>query len=95
MVRIIQPCIGDVWEHVEGGLYTVVGFGRHFSCGREYVICEGDDGTRLWPRDSWLHLVPYHGADAIRGAMVRPFKLVRQSLQPRTPSLPRSIRDAP
>jgi hypothetical protein len=95
MVRILQPCIGDVWEHIEGGVYTVVGFGRHFGSGREFVICEGEDGTRLWPRDSWLHHVPYHGADATPGAMARPFTLVRQGLQPRTPTLLPRAGDCP
>lgn len=87
MVRIIQPCIGDVWEFHEGGLYTVVDFVRHFGCEREYVVCEGDRDKRIWPKDAWMHLVPYRGADASSGAMVRPFTLVRQSLGPRTDSL--------
>lgn len=87
MVRIIQPCIGDVWEFHEGGLYTVVDFVRQFGSDREYVVCEGDAGRRIWPRDAWMHLVPYRGADAASGAMVRPFTLVRQGLLPRTESL--------
>lgn len=87
MVRIIPPCIGDVWEFHEGGAYTVVGFVRHFGSDRHYVVCEGEDGFRIWPMDAWMHLVPYRGPDALPGAMVRPFTLVRQGLRPRTESL--------
>jgi hypothetical protein len=89
MVRIIQPCIGDVWEFHEGGLYTVVNFVRHFGTGREFVVCEGERSgdRRIWPKDAWMYLVPYGGGDARPGAMVRPFTLVRQGLRPRTDSL--------
>jgi hypothetical protein len=87
MVHKLDPCIGDVWEYCEGGRYTVVGFVREFGGERDYVLCEGAGGQRIWPRDRWLHLVPYRGADAPSGAMVRPFTLVRRALaQPVQPA---------
>jgi len=80
MVRKLDPCIGDIWDHHEGGRYAVVGFVREFGDERDWVLCEGPGGRRIWPRDRWLHLVPYQGADAASGAMVRPFTLVRRAM---------------
>jgi hypothetical protein len=77
-----QPCIGDVWDYWEGGRYTVVGFVRQFGSEHEYVLCEDGEDRRIWPREAWDHLVPYRGADAPSGAMVRPFAFVRQGLAP-------------
>jgi hypothetical protein len=86
MVHKLDPCIGDVWDYCEGGRYTVVGFVREFGGERDYVLCEGTAGQRIWPRDRWLHLVPYRGADAPPGAMVRPFTLVRRALAQQPPA---------
>jgi len=94
MVHKLDPCIGDVWDYCEGGRYTVVGFVREFGGERDYVLCEGTAGQRIWPRDRWLHLVPYRGADAMAGAMVRPFTLVRRAV-PALPGDPMDTTPAP
>ena len=83
MTKRIQPSIGDVWDYFQGGRYTVVDLVRHFETGEVFVVCEFAGEKRIWPRESWFHLVPYHGADAPSGSMVRPFTLVQLGLGPR------------
>jgi hypothetical protein len=83
MIKRIQPCIGDVWDYFQGGRYTVVDLIRHFETDQVFVVCENSSEKRIWPRDTWFHLVPYHGPDAPSGTMVRPFTLVQIGLRPR------------
>ncbi len=80
----IGPRIGDVWSHCQGGHWTVVDIVSHFGSGRDYVVCEAGSERRIWPLDTWNHLVPDHDPSAPAGAMIRPFQLVRQALL-RTP----------
>jgi hypothetical protein len=83
MLKTRQPYLGDVWDYFQGGRYTVVDFVRHFETDEVFVVCERAGERRIWPRETWFHLVPYHGADAPAGVMVRPFTLVQLGLKPR------------
>jgi hypothetical protein len=41
--------MADVWRHYKGGIYNVVGMGKHTETGEEVVIYEGTD-RKIWIR---------------------------------------------
>lgn len=57
-MRLPQP--GEVYQHYKGGIYKVLGLGRHTETEEPVVIYESMDSGAIWvrPVSSWLEPVP-------------------------------------
>lgn len=47
--------MADVYKHYKGGIYFIIGMGKHTESEEDLVIYEGTDG-RLWARPSSMFL---------------------------------------